>query len=1282
MKWVNFDLLKINCLSENEIIEDEPISLANLKTISNKYQNDKNLYSLLKEVFKRETKILENIEFRELLKFIFKEIQNNNKYIYQIGFNQAIKNTNLKNYFQKEKKDNILNISLSIKNKNNEKLLGGNKNTLTLFFELIFPKDSKNSSNTENFIYWKLNRIDFYDISKFNENRNGFLNISKIELIPKNQITNIQELIDKNPNLSSVLNYEDFNNENIEFNKYLKFFKLISNPNNTFETGTIINNSLNQKFEEEKNEKNEDSEDINNFKIPENYDLIYITKNINEKLNTNINVSKKTNEENEFKKWTFNKKKITKEQLISKFDKEINIIKNKINFNKDKIKINNIDIEKNNKEKEQIILEIKNQTIEEKKLVDIKNNKKERKNIKNINKEIEKILEKQKCFVEIKAQKENAIKEKLSDNKFLEQEIENSNNKIEQIQNIINKRKIYFENKYEQGFFFYEINNIKEITKERSIYQNNDFKLVLNPLFEEKNNIDEFSCSYINPGINAKMKRYKFALENAVKGYVRNPYIISSLIFPEKEEIITKEIDNEIFKKWNLNDKQVESVKKMVSTDNTFYLQGPPGTGKTQTICATIQNYIEENKNILITSSTHEAIANCLERFDKKNSKNPNIIIFKKSKTNEEDEKNKFSQKNLYSNFIEKIMNNFIKNNEEKEEYNYFESIKENLIILENKIFSFLSMKETIKIKNKMMLIPYKVFEKIYSFKEKNNFTLKISSDNIYNYEKILQNFEINENDYDFFADLKNKKEQELTNLLENYSYLDELLTNNRHVNNYFLNEENSEILNAIRETFIKSKIIFVSLKSFKDYIENKLKEIKNKNDKNDDLFEIYYDKYIKNKNKFLTLESKNFFEEYIDKNNLVNILGYTTSSNSILNISNIENRDIWFDYPIDIVIMDEVSKSSTPEILSRINISHKFIMCGDYKQLPPNPEFDEEYLEPIFNNKSKEIFDISNNKEYDKPLYKLLNLDPQNQKFEYFFKEINDLFTKPIFKNQINIIKTKSININNNNYSFLNTQYRFNKNINALINNFYENNEKLITGNKINKFKEIKFKDYIDNKVYFIDTTTFPKKYIEKDKKGIIQIGSDSFDQKSFSNLNIEDFNDFKNKDSLESLFNEYNAYIDIFIVEELIKSNNNNDLKNNIGIICLTNSQKRIVKHLISKKNNLKELKIKVDTIDNFQGREKEIIIVDFVRAKNKFENGKILSPNKRNIDFLIEEERINVATSRAKNLLFLVGAFKYYKKEENTFMNKTLLLKYIKMSEEQKEGFKKYDGEEIYE
>jgi predicted DNA helicase len=73
-----------------------------------------------------------------------------------------------------------------------------------------------------------------------------------------------------------------------------------------------------------------------------------------------------------------------------------------------------------------------------------------------------------------------------------------------------------------------------------------------------------------------------------------------------------------------------------------------------------------------------------------------------------------------------------------------------------------------------------------------------------------------------------------------------------------------------------------------------------------------------------------------------------------------------------------------------------------------------------------------------------------------------------------------------------------------------------------------------------------------------------------------------------------------------------------------------------------------IEISTVDGFQGREKEIIILSLVRSNLKHQIG-----------FLSDKRRLNVAITRPKRLLIIIGDFETCK--EDDFLNK--LYNYLK-------------------
>ena len=104
--------------------------------------------------------------------------------------------------------------------------------------------------------------------------------------------------------------------------------------------------------------------------------------------------------------------------------------------------------------------------------------------------------------------------------------------------------------------------------------------------------------------------------------------------------------------------------------------------------------------------------------------------------------------------------------------------------------------------------------------------------------------------------------------------------------------------------------------------------------------------------------------------------------------------------------------------------------------------------------------------------------------------------------------------------------------------------------------------------------------------------------------------------KDS-KSIINKLEADVAVRIANDYLKAGLNED---EIGIISPYADQVKIIQD---------KTPVEVKTVDGFQGREKEIIIISTVRSN---ENG--------NIGFLKDLRRLNVAITRAKRKLIIIG------------------------------------------
>lgn len=366
---------------------------------------------------------------------------------------------------------------------------------------------------------------------------------------------------------------------------------------------------------------------------------------------------------------------------------------------------------------------------------------------------------------------------------------------------------------------------------------------------------------------------------------------------------------------------------------------------------------------------------------------------------------------------------------------------------------------------------------------------------------------------------------------------------------------------------------------------------------KKDQCIKEYYKKIIEPK-KFITNNYVEIVGEWInrirkrkygDKKELNDL--YINTAN-VIGITCVQsgNKDFTEKYPdFDVVIVDEVSKATPPELVLPMLKGKKIVLVGDHKQLPPM--IGSETFEEL-----KEL----NNKE--------VAIDSEADDLEYMKKSLfEELF----------------INVPESNKIMLNVQYRMHSSIMDTINQFYidSQNKGLICGvenEEVVKNHKLHTKYFNENNNLIWVDIPLHKKFYEK----------------------INSQNSFYNETEIE-------------VIAQLLEDINNNcedlKIKKEVAVITFYGAQARLMQKEFISSNKFKNLKVRVGTVDRFQGMEREIVIVSFVRNNNK-----------GNIGFAKDPKRINVALSRAQNLLIIVGCSElfceknFHKKARENYKN----------------------------
>jgi RecA/RadA recombinase len=375
---------------------------------------------------------------------------------------------------------------------------------------------------------------------------------------------------------------------------------------------------------------------------------------------------------------------------------------------------------------------------------------------------------------------------------------------------------------------------------------------------------------------------------------------------------------------------------------------------------------------------------------------------------------------------------------------------------------------------------------------------------------------------------------------------------------------------------------------------------------------------YMKDREQFASAHRKKFTKTLLKHN--ANVYGLTCTSStkfskdklagkSGIEMDDVDIRDIGF----DIVIIDEVSKATPIEVLIPCLYGKTVVLVGDQRQLPP-----------VFKYNKNQFTDLSD-EEQEQVL--------QGETTGYYRRLVEISLFERIFG------QLKS------NKAALKHQYRFNDAIMNCVNVFYD--DSLILGGGVEQNN--KKQHYLDIEIkgpggpfplicrkystYWFDSGQWADGFAAEAE---IQEGETSLRNQLEVKITV------KLLKMLDSAYGE-------------LKNRSPEDYRNAAGgagkpgIAVVSMYGKHIdslkqelrAEKLWPPRMNFKNIDLDISTVDDYQGKEKDIVILNMVDNKKPGAG--------RPSQFLEKFNRINVAISRSRTMLIIVGSSKYYQNVE---------------------------------